>query len=374
MLRYKSIQIFSLPLLLFPIRKNKIVVDSFFGKGYGDNPKYIVDELLNYDNVEIVWIVKNIDNRMPSQIRQVKKNSAKALYELATAKIWIDNSRKDFVPFKRRGQFYLQTWHGPLALKYIEKDALPYLSKYYEMIAINDSRNCDLMITGSTFGRNLIANSFWYDGEIQILGTPRCDRLVKLEKSGINLQKELGIPESSLLILYAPTFRKNRAVNLDDLDIMGVLKSFEKKFGKNSYLMVRLHPIDSTKIIIENDINVINVSDYPDMQILIEQSDIVITDYSSSMFDALIGKKACFLLATDIEDYLKYDRPMYFNMNDLPFSLSRNSYDLIKNIEKFNYSKYISEINKFSEKIGINEDGYASEKVALRLKKILEAD
>ncbi|EIQ7151429.1 CDP-glycerol glycerophosphotransferase family protein, partial [Enterococcus faecalis] len=94
-------------LLMRPINKNKIVVSSYFGKGYGDNPKYICEYLLSKrSDLEIVWlckpeVLKTQANLFPKEIRLVKNKSVKALIELFTAKIWIDNSRKSFYPPKR---------------------------------------------------------------------------------------------------------------------------------------------------------------------------------------------------------------------------------------------------------------------------------
>lgn len=93
---------------LFPVKKNKIVVSNFWGKAYGENPKYIVDYLLkNYSDLDIVWlckpeIIQNKHSEFPNEIRLIKNNSLKALLELHTAKIWIDNCRKNFYPRKRK--------------------------------------------------------------------------------------------------------------------------------------------------------------------------------------------------------------------------------------------------------------------------------
>lgn len=61
-------------LRIFPINNKKIVITNFYGKGYGDNCKYIAEEVLRRKlGCDIVWIVKS-DNKMdlPKQIRTVR--------------------------------------------------------------------------------------------------------------------------------------------------------------------------------------------------------------------------------------------------------------------------------------------------------------
>ena len=108
---------------LLPVKKGRIVAENFFGKGYGDNPKYIYDELLINPELELVWLIKkNTDTEFPVGVNVVKRGTLKELYYLATAQVWIDNSRKHYGIRKRKGQMYIQTWHGGIALKKIEKD------------------------------------------------------------------------------------------------------------------------------------------------------------------------------------------------------------------------------------------------------------
>lgn len=97
---------------LFPIQNNKIVVCNFFGKSYGDNGKYIVEKLLeeNKMDYEVVWLLNNKNQyqyqyEIPNYIKVVEYKSLKGLYELATARVWIDNTRKVFYPPKKRINF-----------------------------------------------------------------------------------------------------------------------------------------------------------------------------------------------------------------------------------------------------------------------------
>ncbi|HBI63700.1 MAG TPA: glycerophosphotransferase, partial [Clostridiales bacterium] len=78
-----------------PVRKNKVVVTSFYGRGYSDNPKAIVDELLTRDaGLDIVWLAKDPDHAgVPQGVRVVRYDTPAAIRELSTARVWVDNCR-----------------------------------------------------------------------------------------------------------------------------------------------------------------------------------------------------------------------------------------------------------------------------------------
>ena len=107
--------------------------------------------------------------------------------------------------------------------------------------------------------------------------------------------------------------------------------------------------------------DIIDVTDYPDMQALLCASDILITDYSSAMFDISLIKKPCFIYAIDAD---KYDRGFYFNLNDLPYPLSCSNEELIDRLLNFDMKSYISKLDDFyTKRIGSFEDGKSCERL-----------
>ena len=353
--------------LLYPIKRNKITVVNYHGKGYGDNAKYIVENLTG--NYDIVWLVNDINTkvRFPKNVRLVKYGSYRALKEMATSMFWIDNSRKDYYPPKKSKQLYIQTWHSPLRLKKIEKDAESKLSHSYIQKAKDDAKLTDLMVSGSSFSTNLYKNSFWYDGEVLEVGTPRCDIFFKNDNFATKnkVDEYFKQDEDTKYILYAPTFRKEFNKSTYSFDFEEVIATVEKKFGGRYTLLLRLHPniAKSSNFLKYND-KVINASFYDDMQELLVSSEILITDYSSSMFDFLIARKKCFLYANDLENYLVENRGIYFNINELPFSCSTSSDSLIKDISEFNSNLYSKKIEEFYVNVGMFENGTASKNLA----------
>ena len=305
---------------LFPVQKNKIVVSNFFGSGYGDSPKYIAEKLIDSnENYEIVWLLKqSLSGKalFPEQIKTVRYGSLRALYELATAKVWIDNVRKAACPPKRKGQYYIQTWHSFLRLKKIEKDAGEFLSDTYVERAKIDSDNCDLMISGCDFSHDIYRNSFWYDGEILKCGTPRCDIFFgDTAPFRKKVSEYFGITGSCGLILHAPTYRSGPSAGPYLIDYEKIIAAAGIRFKGNWKILVRLHPkTASLSDKIDYNENILDATCYDDMQELLAASDILITDYSSSMFDMIVAEKLCLIHAPDLEEYIARERDLYFTM------------------------------------------------------------
>ena len=351
--------------LVLPINKKRVLVSSYYGLGYGDNLKYVVEELLKNNDLEIIWLVKNeeISKTLPSKVKGVDINSFKSVYYLATSKVWIDNCRKPFILKKRKSQYYVQTWHG-FALKKIEKDAENSLSKWYVKNAKKDSKCIDLIISDSKFMDNIYKNSFWYSGETQILGSPRNDIIIEPKKVKEKVYNYFNLDNSVKTVLYAPTFRADGSLKAYNLDYDKLLKACKERYGEEFVALVRLHPNVINK---SSDLTftskVINASTYPDMQELLSTVDIVISDYSSLMFDFALSFKPCFQFATDIEEYKK-DRDFYFDLNSLPFPLATSNEELFNNIINFEKDSYYSGLKDFYDKVGMNLKGDASIKTA----------
>lgn len=354
---------------IFPIKKNKIVISNYLGQGYGDNAKYIVEEISKHkEKYDIVWLLKDVNNYVPQYVRKVNYSSIKAIYEQVTAKIWIDNRRKPNYVRKRKNQYYIMTWHGGLGLKRVEGDAENSLSSRYISAAKNDSKMANLLLSNSKFTDVQYKRAFWYQGEVARFGLPREDILFDNSKLDINKVKDqLGVSADIKIALYAPTFRNadiETYVDLYSLKWDTILEKLKEKFGGEWVGAIRLHPnISSYANKLNIPKNVVNASYYPDMQELLVASDCLITDYSSSMFDYGIMKKPVFLIAKDVDEYVK-DRNFYFDIESLPFIYTTTEKALLCAIENFDSTVYISEIDAFYKKVGLIPAGNASEGVA----------
>lgn len=366
-----SIKLFSLLFRIIPINNKKIVFCCYMGKGYGDNLKPICDELLNMKNsdLDIVWVLNksNYNKTMPKGIRKVKYKSLKYLYELSTSKIWVDNSRKEFVPFKRKKQYYIQTWHAGLSLKKVEKDAELVLPGFYIRRAICDSKNADLFVSNSLWETKLYKKSFWYSGEILEEGIPRNDILINSKnhmKIKEEIYKKFNINSNKKVLLYAPTFRSDFSLKAYDLDFNEFLNYLNKTTKEDWILLLKLHPNISEKSFELNiPKNSIDVSNYGDLYELMISSDMLITDYSSLMFDYGYLNKPLFLYSSDVTDYLN-DRGFYFDYYKLPFPVATNIKELISICNEYDKNNYMNRLKTFYNKIRLKESGSSAKKIA----------
>ena len=366
---------------LFPINNNKVLITSYYGKGFGDNGKYITNKLLEENqNILVYWATKRkFKSTLPENIKYTSYLTPRYFYHLTTAKIWINNSR--YVPgiLKRKQQFYIQTWHGGIGFKKCEKDAENSVSPIYLAGAKNDAKMTNLMISNSKWLSNLYRKSFWYEhGKILEVGLPRNDILVQKEKHGKiieTVKKAYGLKKNKKIFLYAPTFRNDGELGYYKINLEKVRQALKNKTGEDWVILVRLHPNISSK---SNELgyfnrDIVDATSYPDMQELIMASNAMMTDYSSCLFDfALNFDRPAFLYTPDYDTYTK-ERGFYFDYFKLPFSVAQTENELISNIENFNQKEYNKKITQFKKEVGLNETGHSSEKIAeIILEKINE--
>jgi len=353
--------IFKLFLKCFPVKKNKIIFNNFCGQGYGDNPKYIAEELLKRSNhLDLVWMVNDLNEAFPDGIRKVLASSKRAGYELATSRIIICNVKHALSFKKKKKQFYIQTWHGSFGLKYIEKDAQDKLTPGYLKKTIADSKNIDLLLSSSNWQTEEYKRAFWYDGEILEKGFPRNDILFNISKKRIeNIKKELNIPLNKRILLYGPTFRDDLSINAYNIDLKTIKEELEIKTKEEWVVLVRFHPSIHFYANLFKGSFIIDVTSFPDGQEILAISDVLITDYSSNMIDFILMNKPVFLYASDIEEYKKERglKPVYF---ELPFDLCQNNQELIDAIRKFKKNLYEIKLNNFRNKYHSFDDGHSS--------------
>ena len=362
---------------IFPVNSKKIFFQNFNGKGYGDNPKYIVEEILRRGlDVTLVWsVAREHSGNIPEKIRTVPYKSIKAIYEEVTSKIWIDNCRKQLYIKKRKGQYYIQTWHGTVNLKKIEGDVEHKLSEYYVKQAKKDSCLADLFLSDSTFSSRLYRTSFWYAGEIYETGSPREDILINYNpdikskvRDSFNLSSDIKI------LLYAPTFRDNSGIEAYNINFEQILSEIQKQTKEQWVFMIRLHPnISKISDFMAYSKYILNASYYDDMQELLIVADILITDYSDCMYEFAIMHKPVFLYASDYEAYIK-ERDFYFDLFSLPFPCAVNNEELLRNMKQFNVNQYINNIDAFFQNVGLITEGNASKKTVDRIVEIINSN
>lgn len=344
---------------IFPIDNKKIVVCNYAGREYSGEGKIVVDALLKKrKDLKIIWLSRSCKDKAPKGVKLVKYLSLVSLYHQATAKVWVDNKRKPGYVRKRKGQYYVQTWHGDICIKTVEKDGVKGLTPYYIENAKRDSKMADLFVSGSEWRSCNFRKAFWYTGEIMkcniYSGFYLPENLSKLKKS---VYKYFGEPKDTKFVLYAPTFRNSHSLECYDIDYNRLIANLEEKFGGKWKVLVRLHPnISSSDGQIKYTDKVLNATAYPQINDLIISSEMLISDYSGCMFEGIKNYKVVMLYASDLEDYLSKERDTYFDIRKLPAVLAQNNDELENNILTFDRKEYLKECKKFVKKTGYYEN------------------
>lgn len=375
-------------LRIFPIKNNKIVFTTFEGDGgYCCNPRYIAEEILKRNKgYGLVWLVNNMDKQFPEGIRKVRNTFFNRAYHLVTAKVWIDNSRKAYGTAKRDDQVYIQTWHAAIAFKPVGKFRGKLFPKIAYLVSRYDSKLADYVISNSDWCTRRYPKMLLYDGQILKTGSPRCDIFfTKRDEIHKKIRNRYSLPSDAKIVTFAPTFRggsqKGKRQIFSEkisLDFKMLTEALEKKFGGTWYVFLRLHPQLAAQFndmpISEKTEHMIDVSQADDMNELLTASDVLVTDYSSTAFDAVIMYMPVFLYADDIDEYTRERGSLMWDMDKLPFPVAKTNDELSENIRKFDEDSYKIEIDKFAKKHGILEDGHASERVVDVIERFIDGE
>ena len=385
---------------IFPIKSNRIAVCTFEGKGgFGCNPKYIVQELHRRSKeYEFVWLVNDKKKDFPPYIKSVENTLWNIAYWLSTSKIWIDNYRKPYGTCKRKGQFYINTWHGTIGFKSMGLWRGSAFSKMAYLVSKNDSNMIDRVVIDSKWCEEVHPRGLVYKGEFLRTGAPRCDVLYgNRTRYKEMFRKQNKIKKESKIVMFAPTFREGaidgrRIVFSQEwsLDFERLLQNLGKRFGGEWYLCLRVHPQLASKMKEYKDHELqdrlIDVSQDDDMYEILAAMDAFVTDYSSAAMDAGFTYMPVFIYADDIEKYIHDRGSMLWNLSSdsnkavtnnkkmtpginavLPYPISQNNDELEKNILNFDQDTYTAMMKKFEEEVKLIFDGQASARVADKL-------
>jgi CDP-glycerol glycerophosphotransferase len=267
----------------------------------------------------------------------------------------------------RQNQIVVNTWHGGGAYKSANLNNTSVFKK--RLLSIKIMRiirekmtnyiiaACEKFIQCFILGINLPEEKFLR------IGMPRNDIFFQ-DKDIVDLKHKVfeyyTIDTSFKIVLYAPTYRGDyrsserfySPLNYDEL-----LKTLKTKFGSDFVCLYRSHHSAYDFI---GKASVRFVSDYPDMQELLCAADVLITDYSSSIWDFSFTFKPCFIYAPDLEKYLS-GQELFIPIEKWPFPLAQSNEDLFRNILSFDSNTYINDIRKHHDDLGNYETGHACE-------------
>lgn len=363
---------------IFPIKRNKLFFMSTMGKSYSCNPKYIYESMIadeRFSNCEFIWCFrkprKNILPHNANTRKINKRNVLSFFYHLLTSKVVIYNCGGfSYAPIRKK-QFLVETWHGAGTYKKVNLTVANKSASSKKGVEMA-SKDIKLFLATCEFNTEFfIRKGMGYSGEILNSGFPRNDSLVNnLSSTKRKVKALLGLKNDERLILYAPTFKGNEhnAQNIrmesELLDVLKLKENLKKKFHADWVFATRGHQYAGDLLMKGSDMD---LSDYPDMQELLLVADILVTDYSSSIWDFALTRKPCFLFVPDLEEYVGKERGFLTPIDFWPALYARDNNSLTRVIEEFCEDSYKKKVNAYFEKYGCYEKGNACEMVNNRI-------
>jgi CDP-glycerol glycerophosphotransferase len=363
--------------VLYPAERSRDLTDatvyvSFDGRFYSDSPRAVYEERVRRgDDREHVWVVRD-GAFVPPDSRAlglgpgieptvVREGSREQFTAMARSRYVVANGSLPTWFRAREEQVVVQTWNGT-PLKRIGNDQAhmsrdPRPPVWHRQAA--EVRNWDLLVAQSPWASKILRRAFAYEGEILEAGLPRNDILASADREGLAaaVRRRLGVPEGRRLVLYAPTSRdndrKNSSVRFD-------LAEMRRALGHDHLLLVRNHMLQaypsapglaapdsaaaralaSSAPVVpvkpgrptpgllaqraaaakaksespDSGTFALDVTTYPDIAELMLVADVLITDYSSVMFDFAVTGRPMLLFAPDLQRY-DANRGLYLDLS-----------------------------------------------------------
>ncbi|MEO8095907.1 MAG: CDP-glycerol glycerophosphotransferase family protein, partial [Pseudolysinimonas sp.] len=229
---------------------------------------------------------------------------------------WIVTNEWLRTRFKKRSfQTVLQTWHGSMYKK-IGLDRANMNASHYRLLK-QERANWDMFISQNAPGTEIIQHAYDFERKDVIeSGYPRNDELQGVtDAQRAEVRKRLGVPDGVRLAMYAPTWRLPAGEGEEGL-LDPVRMAADLGPGWTLLLRGHVRTLGNSDAVIERGI--IDVGTYPQVSELFMVADVLITDYSSMMFDYSVTGKPMIFFAPDIDQYSDDDvRGAYFDLQKL---------------------------------------------------------
>lgn len=336
-----------------PLNNTISLYISYSGDSISDNPLYMAKSAKKY-NSKIYFASRRLAqdkiycryNKL--QFEVVSTSSIKYLWLLAVSGLIVTNSRVPTFFNKRKKQTLINTWHGT-PIKTLGASMVSGIKD------IGRNQNQFLMSDYLLFPNNFTKEKMYADFGLESLyagvpifsGYPRNDAFVYQKENLDNIRSQLGISDKKVIV-YMPTWRGTSIGTIDREkyinELVVMLKNIDDDLSDNSVIFVKLHQSVSGSI---SDTEFKNIKKFPDgydTYEFLSISDILVTDYSSVMFDYLYSNKPIVLFLYDYKEYAA-ERGFYIDVKETPFEKSFDDKELVSilnNDISFDYGDYVN--------------------------------
>lgn len=364
LMKYVYMPAYKLMRRVLPIKKNMVLFESYWGKEARCNPGGMY-RYLSMTHPELDLRFSLIDERTPLDGigKRIKKGSMGYLYSLARAHILFNNVNFEDWYEKRPGQIEVQTTHGtPL-----KKIGFAATSEFTAVGMKNFAKRCerwDYLISPGPETTRILRDNYRFERCVLETGFPRNDYLFTecTPENIARLKERYHLSQHKKLVLYAPTWRKANSFNLA-LNFSLLLDSLEDEYE----FALRVHHFSASaldeKLL---DSRVINLTKGISMEECFLLADILITDYSSLMFDYALLDRPLLFFAYDLDDYRDNLRGFNFDFEaEAPGPILSTTEEVLvalKQIDKIR-AQHEDAYRKFVENYCLFEQGTAAKQI-----------
>lgn len=360
-----------------PVKPGLAVFESHLGKQFSDSPRYIyqaaVEAGLDRLGLTPVWSYARHPDGFPTDCRLVRRESWRYVYDMARAEFWVDNQGFPRTYSRRPETTYVQTWHGtPLKRMGFDSPALERASAATRRVHQAMMRRWSALLVPSEYFVETFVASYGYQGRLVRHGLPRNDLLVRgVDEAWVAAKKrELGLPPGRRLVLYCPTFRDRARRLARPYELPIDLEQLRRAVGAEMFLLVRTHYLDSVRLSPRFAPFAADVSRHHDVTELMLVADVLVTDYSSVMFDFANTGKPMVFYTYDYEDYVRDERGTYLDLPEIaPGPLVTTTDELAAALQAVDddAATYAERYTSFRERFCQYETGRAAEHVVEEL-------
>jgi len=347
----------------------KVVYDSFGGR-FSDNPRALYQLLARQSaDDQHVWTCHpDFAGDFPRGVDTVAVGSAEAVAALESADLVIANTHVECEWVKKPGATYLQTWHGT-PLKTVHRDVLWAPPGRLDDLD-RDVARWDYLLSPNQVSGHRLRQAFGFGGDVLQTGNPRNDLLSSASAPAVRarVRAQLGLAEHTTAVLYTPTWRDQEfyAAGASSVPLALDVAAFAAELGPDVVLLPRLHYFMTDRGIVSTGPGVVDVSRYPELHELYLAADVMITDYSSTMFDFAVTAKPMIFYAYDLETYRDSTRGFYFDLEPIaPGPVLRTGAEVIAALQDVPglTRDYADAHRSFREVFNHLDDGLAGERV-----------
>ena len=351
-----------LPSLVRRRRDPHVLFDSWNGAAYADNPRAISEALHALrPEVRQLWVAADgVAGDLPPWATPVRPGGRDYLAALGSAPWVVANTHLPNYFRKRAGTTYVQTWHGT-PLKRLGFDiARPRMPDYLSILR-SDVAKWDVLLSPNPFSTPIFRSAFRYEGRVLETGYPRNDLLAGDEAgraTRAEVREAIGVPPGALAVLYAPTWRDGTPFTMElDIEALGA------RVAREHVVLVRTHPL------VRLDAaggDAIDVSMHGDIRELYLAADVLVTDYSSVMFDFAVTGKPMLFFTYDLAAYRDDLRGFYFDFErEAPGPLLATTEEIADALNDLDavVAAHAERYAAFRERFTPLDDGGAAERV-----------